>query len=188
MAPTYILLYFDVFFSSPEEYTFRHPKCISSHSFWPRRLKRASFCRKLSCRDRHTPFFLIFDLFPVKPRNTKKMHKMRFFPKINFICFSNVYYSEIQKNGKWKYAPSHGKWNKIIKFVWSVKLWEEIGFLQDPQKAYIFYAIRFLYVSQKKSRNKLCLEPHDTYIPFRTFSSHVNIKWFFLSSDPLKSN
>ena len=70
----------------------------------------------------------------------------------------------------------------------SVKLWEEIGFLQDPQKAYIFHAIRFLYVSQKKSWNKLCLEPHDTYILFRTFFSHVNIKWlFFLSSDPLNT-
>ena len=76
----------------------------------------------------------------------------------------------------WSCVPSHGKWNKIIKFVLSVKLWEEIDFLQDPQKAYIFYAIRFLYVSQKKSRNKLCLEPHDTYILFRTFFSHVNIK------------
>ena len=73
-------------------------------------------------------------------------------------------------------ATSHGKLNKIIKFVLSVKLWEEIGFLQHPQKAYIFYAIRSFYVSQKKSRNKLCLEPHDTYILFRTFFSHVNIK------------
>ena len=85
----------------------------------------------------------------------------------------------------WSCAPSHGKWNKIIKFGLSVKLWEEIGFLQDPQKAYIFYAIRFLYFSQKKSRNKLCLKPHYTYMLFRTFSSHVNIKWFFLSSEPL---
>ena len=55
------------------------------------------------------------------------------------------------KKTMWSYAPSHGKRNKIIKFVLSEKLWEEIGFLQDPQKAYIFYAIRFLYVSQKKS-------------------------------------
>ena len=66
--------------------------------------------------------------------------------------------------------------NKIIKFVLSVKLWEEIGFLQDPQKVYILYAIRFLYFSQKKSRNKLCLEPHDAYDLFRTFFSHINIK------------
>ena len=76
----------------------------------------------------------------------------------------------------WSCAPSHGKGNKIIKFVLSIKLWEEIGFLQDPQKANIFYAIRFVYVSQKKSRNKLFLEPHYTYILFKTFSSHVNIK------------
>ena len=61
-------------------------------------------------------------------------------------------------------------------------------FPAGPQKAYIFYAIRFLYISQKKSRNKLCLELHDTYILFRTFFSHINIKWFFLSSDPLKLN
>ena len=64
-------------------------------------------------------------------------------------------------------------------------MWEEIGFLQYPQKAYIFYIIRFVYVSQKKFWNKLCLEPHDTYILFRTFFSHVNTKRFFLSSDPL---
>ena len=63
--------------------------------------------------------------------------------KKKIICFSNVYYSEIQKNGMWSCVPSHGKWIKI-KFVLSVKLCEEIGFLQDPQKAYIFYAIRFL--------------------------------------------
>ena len=68
---------------------------------------------------------------------------------------------------------------KSSKFVLSVKLFEEIGFLQDPQKAYIFYAIRFLYVSQKKSQNKLCLKPHDTYVLFRMFFCHVNIKWFF---------
>ena len=79
----------------------------------------------------------------------------------------------------WSCAPSHGKWNKIIKSVLAVKLWEEIGFLQDPQKAYIVYAIRFIYVFQKKSRNKLSLERHDTYILFRMFISHVSIKWFF---------
>ena len=115
-------------------------------------------------------FFNIQSL-SVKACNTKK--------NMQHICFSNVYYSEIQKNSMWSCAPSHGKWNIIIKFVLSVKLWKEIGFLQDPQKAYIFYAIRFLYVSQKKSRNKLCLELHDTYILFRTFFSHVNIKWYF---------
>ena len=69
---------------------------------------------------------------------------MWFFAKKDFICFSNAYYSEIKKNGMWCCAPSHGKWNKNIKFVLSVKLWDEIGFLQDPQKVYIFYAIRFL--------------------------------------------
>ena len=109
-----------------------------------------------------------------------------FLKKKYLICFSNMYYSEIWKNSTRSCAPSHGKWNKIIKFVLSLKLWEEIGFLQDPQKAYIFYAIHFLYVCQKKSWNKLCLEPHDTYIFFRTFFSHENIKRFFLSSNPFK--
>ena len=111
--------------------------------------------------------------------------KYDFLKKKKLICFLNVYYSEIWKNGMWSYVPSHGKWNKIIKFVLSVKLWEEIGFLQDPQKAYIFYAICFLYVSQKKSRNKLCLEPHDTYILFRMFFSHINIKWFLIFYCPI---
>ena len=65
----------------------------------------------------------------------KKCKKCDFFSKKMLICFSNVYYSEIQKNGMWSCAPSHGKWNKIIKFVLSVNLWEEMGFLKDPQKA-----------------------------------------------------
>ena len=140
------LLYFDVFFSPPEEYTFGHPKCISSHSFLPRRLKRPSFCRKLNCRDWHTPFFFNIRSLSSKTCNTKKTKckKCDFLKKKKFICSSNVYYSEIRKNGMWSCALSHGKWNKIIKFVLSVKLGEEIGFLQDPQKAYILYAIRFL--------------------------------------------
>ena len=39
----------------------------------------------------------------------------------------------------------------------------EDRFYAGPQKTYIFYANRFLYVLQKIFRNKLCLEPHDTY-------------------------
>ena len=35
------------------------------------------------------------------------------------------------------------------------------------------------FVLQKKSQNKLCLEPHDTYVLFRTFFSHVNNKQLF---------
>ena len=106
--------------------------------------------------------------------------------KKKIICFPNVYYWEIRKNSMSSCAPSHGKWNKIIKFVLSVKF-EEIGFLLHPQKVYIFYAIRFLYVSQKKSRSKLCLEPHGTYLLFRTFLSHVDVKWFFFHHPiPLK--
>ena len=125
-----------------------------------------------------------------KRRNMQKIwffEKSDFLKKKNFICFSNVYYWEIRKNGMWSCAPSHGKWNKIMKFVLSLKVWEELGFLQHPQKAYVFYAIHFLYISQKKSRNKLCLKLHDTYILFRTFFSYVNIKWFFFDrSIPLK--
>ena len=114
------------------------------------------------------------------------MQKMRFFEEKKLICFSNAYYSEILKNGMWSCAPSHGKWNKITKFVLSVKLWDEIGFLQDPQKAYIFYAIRFLYVSQKKSRNKLCLEPHEHMFCLERFSLTEIFFYFLLSADPLK--
>ena len=45
----------------------------------------------------------------------------------------------------------------------------KIDFLQDPLKANIFYANHFLYVLQKKLRNKLSLRPHDTDVLFRTF-------------------
>ena len=60
----------------------------------------------------------------------------------------------------------------------------------SPKKGYISYAIHFLYVSQKKSQNKLCLELHDRYILSRMFFSHVIIKYIFflLSSDPLNNH
>ena len=44
-----ILLCFDVFFPSPEKLTFGCTKWIFSHSFWPRWLKHASFCREFNC-------------------------------------------------------------------------------------------------------------------------------------------
>ena len=52
--------------------------------------------------------------------------------------------------------------------------------MQDPQKAYIFNANYFLYVLQKKSRKKLCLEPHDAYVLFITLFCQLNNKLFFL--------
>ena len=115
--------------------------------------------------------------------------KKWFFEEKKFnLLLKCLLFRNSKKNGMWRCAPSNSKWNKI-KFVLSVKLWEEIGFLQEPQKAYIFYAIRFLYISQKKSLNKLCLEPHDTYVLFRTFFSHINIEqFFFYHPIPLNTN
>ena len=52
----------------------------------------------------------------------------------------------------------------------------EDRFSAGPPKTYIFYANRFLYVLQKKSRNKLYVEPHDTYVSFKMFFSRVNNK------------
>ena len=80
------------------------------------------------------------------------------------------------------------KWNKIINFVLSVKLSEKIHFPQGLLKTYIFYPNRFLYVLWKKSRNKLCVRPHDTYDLFRMFFSRVNNKQFFLQvDDPIRA-
>ena len=45
----------------------------------------------------------------------------------------------------------------------------------------IFYSNRFLYILQKKTGNKLCLEPHDTYVLFGMFFSLVNNTIFFYS-------
>ena len=70
--------------------------------------------------------------------------KSDFLKKKNSFASQMFIIQKFEQNGIWSCAPSQGKWNKIIKFVLSVKLWEEIGFLQDPQKVYIFYAIRFL--------------------------------------------
>ena len=95
-------------------------------------------------------FFNIISLSSKNMQHKKKnIQKISFFPKKNFICFSTVYYWEIQKNG----APSDGKWNKIIKFVLSVKLWEEIGFCWGPPKSIYFlrnlFSLRF---SEKVSK------------------------------------
>ena len=63
-----------------------------------------------------------------------------------------------------------------------------MDFLQDPPKDNIFYANRFLHGLQKKSKNKLCLELHDTYLLFRTFFSQGNNKlFFFIQAVPLIS-
>ena len=56
-----------------------------------------------------TYYFLIFNLFPVKTCNSKKKAKNLIFWRKKLICFRNFYLSEIQKNGIWHSAPSHGK-------------------------------------------------------------------------------
>ena len=43
------------------------------------------------------------------------------------------------------------------------------------------------FVLQKKSRNKLCLEPHDTHVLFRMFFSQVNNNFFFTAGGPLST-
>ena len=134
-----------------------------------------------------TVTYLFFNIRSLSSKNMqhKKNAKNAIFSKKKFICFSNVYYLKIRKTAC--EAVRLVMVNEIKLSNLSVKLWEEIGFLQDPPKPYIFYTIRFLYVSQKKSWNKLCLEPHDTYVLFRMFFSHVNIKWFFFySRSPFK--
>ena len=58
------------------------------------------------------------------------------------------------------------------------------SFPAAPPKS--IFSMQFVFfVSQKKSRNILCLEPHDTYILFRAVFSHVNIKWFFFFRCPI---
>ena len=102
--------------------------------------------------------------------------------------FSAFIFQKFKKRFLWRSAPILCcKLNKIINFVLSVKLEEKIDFLQDPQKAYIFNAKRFFYFLQKKSRNKLYVGPHDTYVLFRMFFSQVNNKsFFFIAGCPLK--
>ena len=80
-------------------------------------------------------------------QHKKKNAKNAIYGKKKSFASQMFIIQKLEKNGTWRCAPSHGKWKKIIKFGFSVKLWDEIGFLQDPQKEYIFYAIRFLYVS-----------------------------------------
>ena len=50
----------------------------------------------------------------------------------------------------------------------------EDTFSSGPLNMYIFNANIFFLVLQKKSRNELCLRPHDTYCLFIMFFSQVN--------------
>ena len=49
-------------------------------------------------------------------------------------------------------------------------------FPAGPPKSVYFLCNSFSLRVSEKSRNKLCLELHDTYVLFRTFFFHVNIK------------
>ena len=101
--------------------------------------------------------------------------------------FQNVNIQNFKENPMSRPAPSVCKWNKIINFVLSVKLGEEIFFLQGLLKANIFYANRFLYDLQKKFKNKNVLFYSFTYLLFRTFFLKWIIKQFFFEvGNPLK--
>ena len=60
-------------------------------------------------------------------------------------------------------------------------------FLQDPQKAYIFYPNSFLYVLPKKISNKHLMATHDYYFMFKTFFSQVNNKEIFFGENYTKT-
>ena len=128
---------------SPEKWHFGCKNCIFSHSFWPRWLKK---------------------------HKTKQMYK-----KITFaifkISFQHFIFQDFRKLKLWCSAYGLCKRNKTINFVPSVELLEKMHFSQGNQKTYIFYTNCFLYILQKKSRNKLCVEPYDTYWLFRMFFS-----------------
>ena len=109
------------------------------------------------------------------------MHKNVKSRKKCYFFFVHFIFQNFLKCCLWRSAPSLCKWNTIINFVLSVKLYEKKDFLQDSQKAYIFCANCFLYVLQKKSRNKHNVGPHDTYVLFSTFFSQVTNKRFFFS-------
>ena len=87
----------------------------------------------------------------------------------------------------WRPAPSVCKWNKIISFVLSVKLWVKIHFLQDPLKAHIFYQTRFLYGLPKNPEINICWQLMIIIFLFKTFFSLVNNKVFFVIH-PLKKS
>ena len=130
-------------------------KSIFSHSLWPRWLKQTSFYRELNALQQSMCIFFCFpSVSSKKIQNIEKYASKR--EKFWKIC-RNIF-QKFQKHCLWRSTPGLCKWTSIINFVLSLKLLEKIDFLQDPLKAYIFYANSFLYVLQKKSRNKLCLE------------------------------
>ena len=114
----------------------------------------------------------IFDLFPVKTHNTNKKYANFWFASQIFIFqkFKKLVCDTLLL------VIVNGKKHKIC------YIREIVGgdrFSAGPLKVYIFYAICFLYVFQKKSQNKLWIRTHACYFLFNTFFSQVNNKWFF---------
>ena len=107
--------------------------------------------------------------------NLWKKKKKKKFPKIQYSKFQEVSTS--------RPAPSVCKWNKIINFVLSVKLGEKMGF-----NAFIFYANRFLYNLQTKSKSKNFLHYSIHIFCLKHFLLKWIIKQFFGEvGDPLKN-
>ena len=98
--------------------------------------------------------------------------------KIYIYIFLNFIFQKIKKRCLWRSAPRLCKWNPIINFVLS-KIVGEDRFSAGPPEILYFLCKSFIYVLQKKSTNIVCLEPHDTYVLFRTFFSQVNNNPFF---------
>ena len=72
---------------------------------------------------------ITYHFFNIQSLSSKNLqHKKKICKKLNFLEKKNSFASQMfiiekfEKNGTWSCAPSHGKWNKIIKFVLSVKL------------------------------------------------------------------
>ena len=70
----------------------------------------------------------------------------------------------------------NGKQLSILFYLWNCRRYI---FCRTLKKPIFSMQIIFFTFYRKKSRNKLCLEPHDTNVLFRTFFSQVNNKWFF---------
>ena len=62
----------------------------------------------------------------------------------------------------------------MIYFVLYLKLEANMGFLQIPERAQIFYASRFLYVLPEMARNELLLATHAFHLLFNKILPQMN--------------
>ena len=166
---SFIVVYIDIWhivtacyvlmcFSLPLKSTFLASKNVSPPSFWSRRMKHHFVGNWI-------PYTVTYHFFNIWSLSSKNMqHKQKICKKYEFlkkkiwIAFQIFIFQKFEKpvcDALLLFISS------ILIYLWNCRRSVYINIsVKYTLKAYIFYAIRFLYVFQKKSRNKLWMGTH----------------------------